>query len=160
MSRALVRMNPNDSKNASRTRNAGPRPCVECALTTSWTMSPAIGIGYRREPRRERRVCSARLPAARVVAAGAAGVAAAGPLHHPAALLAGRAEVEPLELRRDHWRGVRERGGRGLRLRRTGLAGRRPVPGAVWGLLLPHPRPDAATARPRGPRRLHAAAPP
>src|SRR5437016_2965238 len=54
MSRALVRMKPNDRRNASRTRNAGPRPCVECALTTSWTMSPAIGIGYRREPRRVR----------------------------------------------------------------------------------------------------------
>src|SRR5436309_15764478 len=57
------------------------------------------------------------LPAAGVVPAARARVARARALHHAAALLAGRAEVAPLHLRRDHRRGVGEGGGRRLRPR-------------------------------------------
>src|SRR5436190_11288245 len=58
------------------------------------------------------------LPAAGVVPAARARVAGAGALHHPAALLAGGAQLPPLEPRRDHRRVVRERCRGGLRLRR------------------------------------------
>src|SRR6059058_2474070 len=63
-----------------------------------------------------------RSAAAGVVAAARARVARAGALHHAAALLAGRAEVEPDEAGWDHRWGVRERDGRRLRGLRRAVA--------------------------------------
>src|SRR6516225_9870238 len=77
-----------------------------------------------------------KLAAAGVVAAAGARVAGAGPLHHAAALAASRAQVQAMQPRREHRRGVGERGSGGARAavsRAAAAAGRL---GAVRALVL------------------------
>src|SRR5919201_2221304 len=91
---------------SSRSRSVR-RLTVAVGPNPDFTALPAAS--FRSAPPR-RRLSSA---AAGVVPAARAGVAGAGALHHPAALLARGAELEALAARGEHRRSVGEGGGGG-----------------------------------------------